>query len=198
MLMEVPMRIWPFENIQPLSCDVIIADPPWDFENYSAAGTAKGADPHYSVMTLDAIKALPVGQLARGDCLLLLWTCGWAMANGAALEVARAWGFTPQSEIVWRKLTIDGEPRMGTGYRVRTLHEPILLATIGNPRHKSFPSLFDGVAREHSRKPDEFFDLVLDRTPTAMRRADLFSRETRPGFEGWGNEHRKFDTTEAA
>jgi hypothetical protein len=23
--------------------------------------------------------------------------------------------------------------------------------------------------------------------------ADLFSRQTRPGFEGWGNEHGKFD-----
>jgi N6-adenosine-specific RNA methylase IME4 len=26
-----------------------------------------------------------------------------------------------------------------------------------------------------------------------MRRADLFARETRPGFDGWGNEHGKFD-----
>src|SRR6267143_2312474 len=98
----------------------------------SPAGTAKGADPHYSVMSLDAIKALPVGQLARGDCLLLLWSCGWAIATGQAQEVARAWGFTPQSEMVWRKLTASGKPRMGTGYRVRTLHEPILLATIGH------------------------------------------------------------------
>lgn len=180
-------------DLPPLSFDIIVADPPWDFENYSAAGTAKGADPHYSVMTLDAIKALPVGQLARGDCLLLLWTCGWAMATGQAQAVARAWGFTPQSEIVWRKLTINGKPRLGTGYRVRTLHEPILVATIGNPEHRPFPSLFNGVAREHSRKPDEFYRLVLDCTAGALRRADLFSRETRIGFEGWGKEHGKFD-----
>jgi hypothetical protein len=33
----------------------------------------------------------------------------------------------------------------------------------------------------------------LGHTPQAMRRADLFSRQTRPGFEGWGNEHGKFD-----
>jgi N6-adenosine-specific RNA methylase IME4 len=73
---------------------------------------------------------LPVGQLARGDCLLLLWTCGWAMATGQAQAVARAWGFKPQSEMIWRKLTANGKPRMGTGYRVRTLHEPILAATM--------------------------------------------------------------------
>jgi N6-adenosine-specific RNA methylase IME4 len=110
------MTAWPFDDLAPLSCDVIVADPPWDFENYSEAGTAKGADPHYEVMALDAITALPVGQLARGDCLLLLWTCGWAMATGQAQAVARAWGFKPQSEMIWRKLTADGKPRMGTGW----------------------------------------------------------------------------------
>jgi N6-adenosine-specific RNA methylase IME4 len=146
-------------------------------------------------MSLDAIKALQVGLLARGDCLLLLWTCGWAMATGQAQEVVRAWGFTPQSEMVWRKLTASGKPRMGTGYRVRTLHEPILVATIGHPTHKPLPSLFDGIAREHSRKPDEFYDIVAEHTPTAMRRADLFARETRPGFDGWGNEAGKFDAS---
>jgi N6-adenosine-specific RNA methylase IME4 len=56
---------WPFGTLRPFSYDVIVVDPPWDFENYSAAGTKKGADPHYSVMTLEAIKALPVGHLAR-------------------------------------------------------------------------------------------------------------------------------------
>jgi N6-adenosine-specific RNA methylase IME4 len=192
------MTEWPFGNLRPISCDVIVADPPWDFENYSAAGTAKGADAHYSVMALDAIKALPVGQLARGDCLLLLWTCGWAIATGQAQAVARAWGFVPQSEMVWRKLTINGKPRMGTGYRVRTLHEPILVCTIGAPKHTPLPSLFDGVAREHSRKPTQFYEIVREATPQAMRRADLFSRETREGFEGWGNEHGKFDGTVAA
>jgi len=189
------MSAWPFCDLPPLSYDVIVADPPWDFKNYSPAGTAKGADPHYNVMSLDAIKALPVGLLARGDCLLLLWTCGWAMATGQAPEVARAWGFTPQSEMVWRKLTASGKPRMGTGYRVRTLHEPILLATIGHPAHKPLPSIFDGIAREHSRKPDEFYGIVTEHTPAAMRRADLFARETRPGFDGWGNEHGKFDAS---
>jgi N6-adenosine-specific RNA methylase IME4 len=41
--------------------------------------------------------------------------------------------------------------------------------------------------REHSRKPDEVYDLVLSHTPQAIRRADLFSRQTRPRF--WGDEH---------
>jgi N6-adenosine-specific RNA methylase IME4 len=84
---------WQFGALRMFGYDVIVADPPWDFENYSAAGTLKGADPHYDVMPLNAIKALRVHELARGDCLLLLWTCGWAIATGQAQEVARAWCF---------------------------------------------------------------------------------------------------------
>ena len=82
---------------------------------------------------------------------------------------------------------------MGTGYRVRTMHEPILVCTVGNPRHLPFPSFFNGLAREHSRKPDEFCDLIVKHTPHAVRRADLFSRETRGGFDGWGDQLGKFD-----
>jgi hypothetical protein len=51
---------------------------------------------------------------------------------------------------------------------------------------------FDGPTREHSRKPDEFYQLVVDRT-NGFDRCDLFSRETRPGFDGWGREHGRFD-----
>jgi N6-adenosine-specific RNA methylase IME4 len=68
-----------------------------------------------------------------------------------------------------------------------------LVCTVGNPQHKPFPSTFAGIAREHSRKPDEVYDLVLSHTPQAIRRADLFSRQTRPRFEGWGDQHGKFD-----
>jgi N6-adenosine-specific RNA methylase IME4 len=177
--------------------DVIDADPPWQFETYSDAGLGKSADAHYKTIGLDAIKALPVGDLARGDCLLTLWTCGWAIANGAAHEVAKSWGATPVSLSGWRKVTRNGKVRMGPGYRVRTVHEPILVCTFGNPAHKALLSLIDGIAREHSRKPDEWYSHLVDRTPKAMARAALFTRESRPGFECWGDEHGKFDQVAA-
>ncbi|WP_299805887.1 MT-A70 family methyltransferase [Tardiphaga sp.] len=188
---------WPFGGMRMFGYDVIVADPPWNFRTYSQEGQKKGAGSHNDVMGLDAIMALPVGQLARRDCLLLLWTCGWAMATGAAQSAASAWGFTPITEIVWRKTTCNGKVRVGTGYGARTMHEPILLCTLGNPDHGAFPSLFDGIAREHSRKPDEFYDIAIGRTPRSLRRADLFVRETRPGFDGWGNEATKFDEAAA-
>ncbi|BAQ18335.1 MT-A70 family methyltransferase [Methyloceanibacter caenitepidi] len=176
--------------------ELIVADPPWDFENYSEAGTGKGADPHYSVMSLAEIKALPVGDLARGDCLLLLWATGCMLP--LALQVMESWGFTYKSEIVWRKTTVNGKVRIGTGYRVRTMHEPVLVGTMGNPHHKPFPSLIDGLAREHSRKPDEFYEAIDRCCPSLGFRADLFARTRRPGFDSWGDEVGKFDPLETS
>lgn len=105
-----------------------------------------------------------------------------------------AWGFTYKTELMWRRMTPAGKVRMGPGYRARTMHEPVLVATMGN---QAFPSCFDGVAREHSRKPEEFYALVDARFSGAVK-ADLFSRQARPGWDGWGNEAGKFDAGEGA
>lgn len=190
------MILWQFGSLRSFGYDLIVADPPWDFENYSVKGTLKGADPHYDVMSHEAIKSLRVGDLARGDCLLLLWATGCMLP--LAFEVMRAWGFTYKTELVWRKLTVNGKPRMGTGYRARTMHEPVLLGVVGNPDHKPFLSLFDGEAREHSRKPEAFYAAVDQCCPKLGFRADLFSRTTRPGWDAWGHEAGKFETEEEA
>ena len=141
-------------------------------------------------MQTDEIKALPVGSLAQRDCILLLWATGAMLP--VAFDAMAAWGFTYKSMMVWRKLTPSGKVRMGTGYWARSMHEPILIGSIGKPgKFSAFPSLFDGIAREHSRKPEEFYALVAKHT-VGLRRADLFSRTERIGWESWGNETGKF------
>ena len=64
---------------------------------------------------------------------LFLWTTGWAMATQQAHDVARAWGFEPKTESVWRKRTASGKVRVGTGYIARSMHEPILICTKASP-----------------------------------------------------------------
>jgi len=168
-----------------------VADPPWQFATWSQRNQdiGKGAVAHYSLMTLRDIMALPVGELLRRDSFLFLWTTGWAMATGQAHDVARAWGLEPKTETVWIKRTVNGKVRVGTGYIARSMHEPILICTKGKPGRLGFPSMFDGLAREHSRKPDEFYALLKQRTPRT-RRFDLFSGGVpRTGFDGWGAPH---------
>jgi N6-adenosine-specific RNA methylase IME4 len=168
-----------------------MADPPWSFHNYSAAGEAKNAQAQYNCMSLDAIKALPVGHLARGDCLLMLWATNPLL--NVAFEVLRSWGFEFKTAGHWVKRSSAGKLAFGTGYLLRCAGEPFLIGTVGNPQtSRSCRSIIEGPAREHSRKPDEAYAWAERLMPHA-RRADLFSRQSRLGWEAWGHELGKFD-----
>lgn len=72
--------------------NIIYADPPWTFKTYSEKGAEhKSAKRHYNLMSLDEIKALPVADIADGNCVLFLWA---TMPNlPEAFEVIKAWGF---------------------------------------------------------------------------------------------------------
>jgi N6-adenosine-specific RNA methylase IME4 len=173
------------------SYDLVAIDPPWPFATWSAAGQDKSASKHYSLMTLAEIMALPVRKLLKDNAVVLLWTTGAMLEQ--AHEVMRAWGITYKTNLVWRKVTRNGKVRMGCGFWARTMHEPVLFGTVGKPRKftPALPSCFDGIAREHSRKPEEFYRMITDRTP-GLRRADLFAREKREGWDAWGDEVEKF------
>lgn len=180
---------WPFGSLKMFGYQVIVADVPGEFELYGQA-SAKAAGGQYELMTDAELMKLPVGHLVRQDALLLYWTTGPFIATGRAQEIIRAWGAVPKTELVWIKVTKNGKPRMGTGYRARSMHEPIIVATWGNPRHVPFPSSFTGVVRRHSEKPDEFYDMVKLHT-LGQERCDLFSAGiNRTGFDGWGEDHR--------
>ncbi len=104
-------------------------------------------------------------------------------------------GITYKTEHVWRKITANGKVRWGTGFLARSMHEPILRGSVGHPPKLTLPSCFDGIAREHSRKPEEFYRMIVEKTP-GCRRADIFARERRDGFDGWGDELGRFDSEE--
>lgn len=168
-----------------------MADPPWLYENWSAAGEHKNATAKYDCMDLEAIKALPVSHLAGGDCLLWLWATNPMLPQ--AFEVMSAWGFTFKTAGTWVKRTTNGKVAFGTGYVLRSANEPFLIGTTGKPKTaRNVRSVVDAVAREHSRKPDEAFAAAEKLIPGA-RRVELFSRQTRTGWSTWGDENAKFN-----
>lgn len=182
---------WPFGAMRPFAYGLIMADPPWSFALYSDKGAKKCAQAHYACMDLDAIKALPVGHLATADAVLFLWAT-WPLLP-QAFEVMTAWGFSYRSGGAWHKKTPHGKTAYGAGYRVRSASEPWLLGVVGRPQtSRAHRNLIEGLAREHSRKPDEAYAWCESYLPGA-RRADLFSRESRPGWDNWGWEATKFD-----
>ncbi|TIW27759.1 MAG: DNA methyltransferase [Mesorhizobium sp.] len=177
---------WPFESLDPQSYDFIMADPPWEFSLFSAKGENKSAQRHYRCLPLDEIKAFPVQDLASENCVLWLWATGAMLRK--QFDVLDAWGFEYKTQGVWNKVTASGKPCFGTGYILRSSHEPFLIATRGKPKtKKNVRSSFNGVRRLHSEKPDEAFGEAERLMPKA-RRVELFSRTNRAGWESWGDQ----------
>jgi N6-adenosine-specific RNA methylase IME4 len=182
---------WPFGALEPMAYDLIMADPAWKFELYSERGQTKGAEVHYRTMPLAEIKALPVSELAAMDCLLWLWATAPMLPQ--ALDVMAAWGFAYCTMGAWHKRTERGKTDFGYGYRLRSACEPFLIGIHGAPRTThGVRNLVEGVAREHSRKPDEAYAAAEALMPSA-RRLELFSRCARPGWAAWGDEAGKFN-----
>lgn len=81
---------------------VIYSDPPWAYKVWSKKGTGRSAENHYPTMSIEDIRALPVGELAAKDCALFLWVTMPILQE--AFSVILAWGFTYKTvAFVWIK-----------------------------------------------------------------------------------------------
>ncbi|MEM8781232.1 MAG: MT-A70 family methyltransferase [Planctomycetota bacterium] len=168
----------------------ILADPPWQFQNR----TGKVAPEHrrllrYPTMELKEIMELPVPKLAAAKSHLYLWVPNALLMQG--LQVMEAWGFTYKSNLVWYKVRKDGGPDgRGVGFYFRNVTELILFGVRGRMRTeqpgRTQVNLLSTRKREHSRKPDEIYDIVEACSPGP--RMELFARFPRDGWDQWGNE----------
>jgi N6-adenosine-specific RNA methylase IME4 len=189
---------WIFDPLIAGTYRTLMVDPPWAYETYSDKGKGRSADKHYRCMDLDAIKALPVRFLGQADCWLWLWAT--APMYDAARECVDVWGFQYVTQGVWVKTTRCREyVAMGTGYVLRNSHEPYIIARCGRPKiaSKAVRSVISAPRREHSRKPDEAY-WTAEKLFGDGPRVDLFSRQSRPGWDAWGLEAGLFDEGVAA
>lgn len=168
----------------------VLADPPWRFQNR----TGKVAPEHrrldrYSTMTLDDICALPVADVTAPNAHLYLWVPNALLPDG--LRVMREWGFQYKSNLVWAKRRKDGGPDgRGVGFYFRNVTELILFGVRGSmrtlPPARSQVNMIETRKREHSRKPDEQYDLIEECSPGPY--LEMFARYPRDGWTVWGDE----------
>lgn len=162
----------------------IVVDPPWPIKTIQREVRPNQVKLDYPTMHISELAAFPVEDLSHTDCHLYLWTTHKYLP--AALELAEAWGFNYQCQLTWIK-------NVGfTPYTWMYSTEHVLFCRRGNlPFLKRGERLdFAGKTREHSRKPDEFYDKV--RLVSPGPRIDVFSREKRDGFDQLGNEVERF------
>jgi len=168
----------------------VLADPPWRFMNR----TGKMAPEHerlkrYHTMSVEEIAELPVAQLALPESHLYLWVPNALVQEG--LEVLHRWGFTYKTNIIWYKVRKDGGPDgRGVGFYFRNVTEMILFGTRGKlrtlPPGRRQVNIITARKREHSRKPDELYEIIEQCSPGP--RIELFARHARPGWHQWGDE----------
>lgn len=196
--------------------DVILNDPPTEFETWSEAGEEKAPQAQYDTMTLDEIASLPGELLAARDCAMFLWMTWPLMPHW--MRIIRAFGFE-FAGLAWEWIKYNpetGNYAFGPGYGTRKNLEPCLLCTRGDPglRKALGGSLFGSIKipegvhsvrdfiqampldairaprREHSRKPDEQYARI--ETLFGGRKVELFARTRRDGWTSWGRELGKF------
>jgi N6-adenosine-specific RNA methylase IME4 len=169
----------------------LLVDPPWRFTNR----TGKVAPEHrrlarYGTLSTDDICALPISDIAQQTAHLYLWVPNALLPDG--LRVMAAWGFQYKANIVWHKVRKDGgSDGRGVGFYFRNVTELLLFGVRGKNARTEAPgrsqvNYISSRKREHSRKPDEQYELIesCSRGPYL----ELFARGTRPGWTYWGDQ----------
>lgn len=153
----------------------ILADPPWDIQQTGD----RGAERHYSLMTLQQIRALVVATLAAPEAHLWLWVTNATIHAGH--EVMDSWGFTYRSCLTWIK------PRFGLGSYLRNQTEHLLFGVRGRApiQFRAQGTWFYAPVQEHSHKPEEQYAIIERCSPGPY--LELFARRRRSGWAAWGN-----------
>ena len=167
----------------------IVIDPPWPMKKIEREVRPDQVEFDYPTMDYEALRAFRVTfeRLAADDCHVFMWTTQKFLPM--ALRLFEDYGIKYVLTMVWHKpggFQPVGLPQYNCEF--------VLYGRIGSPSFtdtKAFNCCFNADRAEHSRKPDEFYDLV--RRVTGGSRIDVFSRERREGFAQYGNETTKFD-----
>lgn len=180
-----------FENLPKKKYDVVVLDPPWEYQN--------GLLPYDSISEFE-LASLPVHSLVKDRGVVFIWvTCP---KLDIAIRLLPKWGLAFRGvPFVWVK-TRKKDNGIIKGHGLRpSITKPTTEFVIAGSRQpkgrpmpvatENIPQVVDCPRREHSRKPDEVYHLIEDLYPNASR-LDMFSREPRIGWDTWGNQTKMF------
>lgn len=174
-----------FENLPDKKYQVIVVDPPWELKKITHRERPNQTRMDYQMLSVEDISTLPVSTLSQDSCWLFLWTIQKYLFKSK--EILEQWGFTYLLTMVWEKTygRSAGMPLYGFRWNAEFIlvgykNKPELW-----PKRSLIPTVFQAPNVRHSQKPDKFYELI---TPLGEPRLDMFARDTRDGFDVWGNE----------
>jgi N6-adenosine-specific RNA methylase IME4 len=167
--------------------DVVSVDPPWPYEGDSKNITSfdsvgRRVSNPYPEMSIKQIKSIELPLME--NAVVLLWTTHKFLPD--AFEILKEWNLDYKATLVWNKEKIG----MGAWFRMQC--EFCLVGIKGKPywENTTYRDIIIESRREHSRKPDSFFEMI--EKITMGNRLEYFSREKREGWKVFGNDINKF------
>ncbi|WGM06159.1 MT-A70 family methyltransferase [Arsenophonus nasoniae] len=192
--------------------DLILADPPWQYQNKASNGAAHN---HYNTTDFYSLTRLPIETIVNDNSVLCMWYTGNFALE--AIRLAEAWGFKVKTMkgFTWVKLNklakeriskaikkaelsdaddfltlLNAETRMNGGNYTRSNSEDCLIAIKGKGLERkdaSIKQVIYACLGEHSQKPIEVH-YRLEKLYGEVKRIELFARDKVQGWDLWGNE----------
>lgn len=168
---------------------VILADPPWQYRTFKPGAMTQHprrkhpapAAVQYATLTTDALRSLPVADMADKNAALFLWATMPCLPE--ALALVEAWGFQYRTvAFTWVKMTRAGGYIKGLGHYTMPNAELCLLGIRGSmPRQAAdVPQIIATARRQHSRKPDEQYARIMRLFSGPY--VEMFCRQQWPGW----------------
>lgn len=188
---------------QNIPYNVIVIDPPWNQGKTGLRRTRPNQTGtlDYPTLSQEELEDFPIPEWSNPEGSFL-----WIWATNSkdrttrkpilvtAFELMEHWGFTYYTTVTWNKTT--GPCPFGP-YQIITEH--VLFGYRGTPSFTreclgQLKTCFQAPPGPHSAKPDAFYQRIAALFPDP--RLDVFARQRRQGFDGWGNQYETI-TTEA-
>jgi len=163
----------------------VVIDPPW--MERGGGKCKRGADRHYKLLKppeiIREITQCDLWNRLDDNVHMYLWATNSFLPKG--MQVMESLGFRYVTNVCWVK------DRIGLGQYFRGKHELCLFGVRGNGTYcrtqsRNIPSTIEAKKTTHSRKPDEFYKMVENRSTGPY--LDMFARDRRPGWIVWGDE----------
>ena len=166
--------------------NLIVIDPPWEIKKITHPDRPNQVNMDYSLMSVEQIKNLPIGNISQDKSICFLWTTQKYLYQSK--EILEGWGFRFLLTMVWEK-TFGKSAGMPL-YGFRWNAEFILVGYKGKmdlwiKGKPLIPAVFQAENIRHSQKPSRFYDMIESLGDT---RIDIFARSKRLGWDVFGNE----------
>lgn len=166
-------------------------DPPWPKKKGGRRNVRPNQNRELDYQTLSVESCFDlldkeVFPSGKPSLIVYLWTIDEFLQSAENAMTAR--GFRRHARIIWDKTN-----GVAPAFSIRYTHEYLLWfyrpswIPVTKESRGKLPTVWSEKAREHSRKPDIAYTNISLLYPDT-KKLDVFSRESREGWDQWGNQ----------